>query len=175
VDLDEAMRAQVLQASANDATGSVVSADALLPIMVKQVSGVDLYVDIARYVDRGELPLLPADTFGPCIRVIQVTRPVFDHGFDFLATLKAHGRLTGLELGGPAENAGLREGDRPHFDEVYSNDSSSALSYSVDDADGTRHKVSYKPEGRRRVTIQQLELLSTSTANDRCRKGMSRP
>jgi len=175
VGLDEAMRAQVLQASANDATGSVVSADALLPIMVKQVSGVDLYVDIARYVDRGELPLLPADTFGPCIRVIQVTRPVFDHGFDFLATLKAHGRLTGLELGGPAEKAGLREGDRLHFDEVYSNDSSSALSYSVDDADGTRHKVSYKPEGRRRVTIQQLELLSTSTANDRCRKGMSRP
>ncbi len=175
VGLDEVMRAQVLQASANDAKGSVVSAEVLLPRVAKQVSGVDLGADIARYVDRGELPLLSADTFGPCVRVIEVTRPVFDHGFDFVATLKAHGHLTGLESGGPADRAGLREGQRLHFDEVYSNDSSVALSYGVDAADGTRHTVSYRPEGAGRVTIQQLELLPTSTAGDVCSKGMLTP
>ena len=173
--LDEVMRAQVLQAADNDAKGEIVSADALLPIMVKQLSGVDLSKDIARYVDRGELPMLPGDAFGPCVRVLQLTRPVFDHGFDFLATLKAHGRLTGLEPGGPAERAGLHEGDKLHFDEIYSNDSSIALRYGVDNADGTRRTVTYLPQGQRRVTLQQLQLVSASASEDRCKKGMATP
>ncbi len=175
VGLDDVMRAQVSQAARNDAKGEVVSADALLPVMVRQVSGVDLSNEIARHVDRGELPVLPADAFGPCVRVVQQTRPVFDHGFDFLATLKAHGRLAGLEPGGPAERAGLREGDRLHFDEVYSNDSRKAVSYGVDNADGTRRTVSYLPEGKRQVTIQQLEPVSTSMSDDSCRNGMATP
>ncbi len=174
VGLDDVMRAQVAQAAANEEADRVVSADALLPVVARQVSGVDLSADIARHVDRGALPVLPADAFGPCVRVVPVTRPVFDHGFDFLATLQAHGRLTGLEPGGPAERAGLHEGDRLHFDEIYSNDSSLALSYGVDNADGTRRQVSYKPEGRGVVTIQQLELVSPA-ADERCIRGMATP
>ncbi len=173
--LDEVMHAQVAQAARNDAKGDVVSADALLPIMVKQLSGVDLSSDIARYVDRGELPALPEDAFGPCVRVVQQTRPSYDHGFDYLATAKAHGRLTGLEPGGPAERAGLHEGDKLHFDEVYSNDSSKPLSYGVDNPDGTRRRVTYLPEGPRRVTLQQLELVPGSASDDHCRKGMATP
>jgi len=173
--LDEVMRAQVSQAARNDAKGDVVSADALLPVMVKQLSGLDLSDDIARHVDRGELPVLPEEAFGPCVRVVQRTRPAFDHGFDFLATLKAHGHLTGLEPGGPAERAGLHEGDTLHFDEVYSNDSSKALSYGVDNADGTRRTVTYLPQGPRRVTLQQLELVPASASGDLCRKGMATP
>jgi predicted metalloprotease with PDZ domain len=173
--LDDVMRAQVLQAARNSEKGDVVSADALLPVMVRRLSGVDLSDDMARYVDRGELPLLPEDAFGPCVRVVQQTRPSFDHGFDFPATLKAHGHLVGLESGGPAERAGLHEGDKLHFDEVYSNDSSKALSYGVDNADGTRRTVSYLPAGQRRVTLQQLELITASTADDRCSKGMATP
>jgi len=175
IGLDDVMRAQVRQAAENGANGGIVSADALLPIMVKRLSGADLSDDMARYVDHGELPLLREDAFGPCVRVVQVTRPVFDHGFDFLATLKAHGRLTGLEPGGPAERAGLHEGDKLHFDEVYSNDSSLALSYVVDNADGTRRAVTYRPEGQGRVTIQQLEPVSASTSDGRCKKGMATP
>jgi predicted metalloprotease with PDZ domain len=175
VGLDDVMRAQVLRAAMNDAKGDAVSADALLPIVVRQVSGMDLSTDIASYVDRGDLPVLPENAFGPCVKVVQVTRPAFDHGFDFLATVKAHGRLTGLETGGPAERAGLREGDRLHFDEVYSNDSTLALSYGVDNADGTRRQVSYKPEGPRSVTLQQLEWVPASNPDDRCKKGMATP
>ena len=173
--LDDVMRAQVSQAARNGAKGEVVAADALLPIMVRQLAGVDLSSDIARYVDRGELPALPGDAFGPCVRVVPQTRPAFDRCFDYLATLKAHGHLVGLEPGGPAERAGLHEGDKLHFDEVYSNDSSLPLSYGVDNADGTRRTVSYLPQGQRRVTIQQLELLPASTSDDRCRKGMLTP
>ncbi len=173
--LDDVMRAQVARAAQNHAKGDIVSADALLPVMVRQLSGVDLSADIARYVDRGVLPVLPIDAFGPCIRVVQLTRPAFDHGFDFLSTLKAHGRLVGLEPGGPAERAGLHEGDKLHFDEVYSNDSSLTLSYGVDNADGTRRTVTYLPEGQRRVTLQQLELVPASTPDERCRRGMATP
>ena len=100
---------------------------------------------------------------------------MFDRGFDYLATLKAHGHLAGLEPRGPAERAGLHEGDKLHFDEVYSNDSSAALSYGVDNADGTRRTVTYLPQGQRQVTLQQLELLPASTPDDRCRKGMATP
>ena len=174
--LEDVLRAQVAQAAANDAKGSVVSADRLLPVMARQVAGMDLSDDIARHVDRGELPLLPADAFGPCVRVIEVTRPTFDHGFDFVATLKAHGQLTGLEPGGPAARAGLREGDKLHFDETYSNDSSLALSYGIDNPDGTRRTVTYRPEGAGSVTFQQLALVPPPAATDaECRKGMARP
>ena len=175
VGLDDVLRAQVLQAARNSARGQVASADVLLPVMVRRMTGVDLSGELARHVDRGEWPVLPEDSFGPCVRVVQVTRPAFDHGFDFAATLGAGGRLTGLEPGGPAERAGLREGDRLHIDEVYGNDSTVTLDYGVDNADGTRRRVRYRPEGSRSVTIQQLEPVSASTAGRRCVQGMLTP
>ena len=170
--LDEVLRAQVLQATRDAAKGDVVSAGVLLPAMVRRVTGVDLSDEIARHVDKGELPVLPEDAFGPCVRVVQVSRPVFDHGFDFLATLKAHGHLTGLVPGGPADRAGLHEGERLHFDETYGNDSSAPLTYGVDNADGTRRTVSYRPEGQARVTIQQLVLAPSGGKDAACVKGM---
>lgn len=129
----------------------------------KQVSGLDLTEDMARYVDRGEAINLPSDLFGSCTQIVDVQQPVFDRGFDLVATLKAHGRITGLEAGGPADSAGLREGDHIKIDELPSHDSRVTLSYRVVANDGTERLIRYRPIGKTTVTFQQIILAPNLT------------
>jgi predicted metalloprotease with PDZ domain len=158
IGLAEVVRAQMVEAARNAQSGQAVSADRLFPVATRRLTGIDLSGDLARYVDRGEALSLTDGMFGPCVTVESVTQPVFDRGFDFNATLRTHGRLTGLEAGGPADKAGLKEGDKLRIDEIPTNDSRATLSYRVDDGNGRSHTVSYRPEGKETVTFQQLAL-----------------
>lgn len=65
---------------------------------------------IARFIDRGEPIVLPADMLAACGTLRQFERPVFDRGFDVDATL-AHDRIiAGVAQDGPAWQAGMRDG-----------------------------------------------------------------
>ena len=176
VGLEDVMRAQEQQAVRDGRKGVNVSADLLFPDVARRLTGVDLSGDIARYVDRGEPIELPRDLFGPCAAVVKVNQAIFDRGFDLEATQKAHGRVTGLEPGGPAERAGLRTGDKISVDEVPSHDSQTTLSYPVSEAGGGRHVVRYKPEGAGQVTFQQVQLKPVGGSDRaKCARSLSRP
>ena len=174
--LVDVLLAMAEQASRNARVGVHVSADRLFPAVARLLTGIDFTDDIARYVDRGDPIVLPSDAFGPCAAVVSVTQAEFDRGFDIQATQRAHGRITGLEAGGPAERAGLHEGDRVAIDEIPSHDSQKALSYTVIDAAGGRHPVTYLPEGLGRVTFQQIRLKPVAASLEpRCAISLARP
>jgi predicted metalloprotease with PDZ domain len=118
-------------------------------------------------IQHGEPALLPDDAFGECARVVTRDVPTFDRGFDLQATEKNGGRVTGLEPGGPAERAGLREGMRIRINESPSNDSQRPLTYLHKDADGTITRITYNPEGKAMIVLQQLELTAKATGERR--------
>jgi len=131
VGLQDVLQTQRRLARAAKAGGRRTSADRLFPIAVRQAAGLDLAPDIARYVDQGATIVLPADLFGGCGRIETVSQPLFDRGFDFWATARNGWRVTGLEAGGPAERAGLRDGQVIRVDEIPSHDSQTPLTYRV--------------------------------------------
>ncbi len=173
--LDEVLRAQMAQATQDERAGLHRSADQLFPVLARRVAHTDLAGDLARLVDRGEALELPPGAFGPCVRLARVTQPAFDRGFNFGDTLRAHGRLTGLEPGGPADRAGLREGDKLLIDEIPTHDSRVTLTYRVDEGGGKRMTVSYRPLGKASVTFQQLEFRPGGRARAACVRAMIRP
>lgn len=157
IGLADVLRAQIKVAARNTRSGRAISADRLFPVVARRVAGVDLGHDLDAYVDKGEDLVIDKDLFGPCLTVETVTQPVFDRGFDLDATFRAHGKVTGLEPGGPAERAGLKAGDKVRIDEIPTHDSRVTLSYRVDDGNGRGHVVIYHPEGRAMVSFQQLK------------------
>lgn len=158
VGLQDVLQVQRRLALAERAAGRATSADRLFPIAVLQASGLDLRPDIAKYVDDGGLVTFPSGLLRPCGVFETVSQPVFDRGFDIWATLRNGRRLTGLEPGGPADRAGLREGEVIGMDEVPSNDSQKPLTYWVTGADGVRRAITFKPEGKGVVSFQQFRL-----------------
>jgi C-terminal processing protease CtpA/Prc len=101
---------------------------------------------------------------------------VFDRGFNLGATARAHDRVQELEPGGPAERAGLKEGDHILIDEPFTRDSRVTLTYRVVEPDGRRRTVSYKPEGATQVRFQKIELTPLAQQDPaRCRGEMARP
>lgn len=134
------------------------SAHRLFPIAVRAATGLDIGPDLARYVDAGAQIVLPPDLLGACGRFETVTQPLYDRGFDIFATMRNGHRLTGLEPGGPAERAGLREGDLLGIDEVPSHDSQAPLTYKVIAADRSQRTITYRPEGEGTVSFQRFRL-----------------
>lgn len=155
--LDQVMRAMPSEA-AKLGDKSPVSPDLFVETM--QRMGLDIHAEVENVIERGKPALLPKDAFGACIAVVTTSVPVFDHGFDFMATMRNGLVVTGLEPGGPAERAGMKEGMRlDRIDEQRTNDSQTPLSYTYQKPDGTTGKFVFKPEGKTMTTLQQLQLL----------------
>ena len=69
---------------------------------------VDPEGDVERRIDRGEMPPFASGTLSACVAFGEATEARFDWGFDLDGSIKG-GRITGLNVEGPAYAAGLRE------------------------------------------------------------------
>lgn len=174
--LDAVLAEQRRVAAAREPGDHTAPANELFPWVARQVTGVDLEADVRRHVDAGERIELPAGLFGDCGRVVEVRQPSFERGFDLMATFRNRRQVTGLVPGGPAERAGLREGDRIRISEIPSRDSQKPLSYRVVDEAGTvLRTITYLPVGRGEVRFQRFELARglTPSARQACVRMLS--
>lgn len=107
---------------------------------------------------RGKPILLPADLFPGCVSVATDEIAAFDAGFDRNASTKT-GAITGIDPAGLAHAAGLRDGmrrlGRTGGEE---GDSRVPITYSVEDG-GAERTITYKPEGKGRLTVQTATML----------------
>ena len=105
--LDDAMRALH-----DEHRGGVETLDAARVVRAMRSYGVvDAAADVARFVDRGELPDFGDGTLTACIRIDTIADRTFDAGFDFEASMKTR-RITDVDPDGPAYAAGLRDGQK---------------------------------------------------------------
>jgi hypothetical protein len=100
-------------------------------------------------IELGKPAELPDGALGPCFRRVTRTYVGFDIGFDEDASRKGSpAKLLGLVKGGPAEKAGLREGDE--IVTIQAGARSPGEEVHVTVAQGDRTKTfHYRPEGRR--------------------------
>jgi predicted metalloprotease with PDZ domain len=154
-DMDAVMFAQQRLAAGRGKTASEDAAQ-LFPQAMREAVGLDVSPEIRRYVTDGRPVILPADAFGGCIRVRTLDIPAFDRGFD--ATKSAEtGLIAGVDPAGPAYAAGLRDGFRRIGREGgRDGDSRVEIGYRVVDASGAERLIRYRPEGKARITLQEL-------------------
>lgn len=127
-------------------------------------AGVDFEDEVARFVEKGESVRLPADVWGPCGVVETSEVAEFDRGFDAEATLANGNKAVGVDPDGPAYAAGLRDGMVIHkLSYGERGDSRKPLTYEIIE-DGEMRKITYLPEGKRRVTLQELKLRALDEA-----------
>jgi len=149
--------------------GRQASAATLFPGVLRDVTGFDPSDLIARYIDRGEPILLPADLFGECATVSTRTRPLFDLGFTPVA---AGDTIREVDAQGPAYAAGIRPGMemvRREAGEI--GNSEMVIVYRLRDGAAER-LFRYLPASRRTTMLQQVvpapslsgELLARCTA-----------
>ena len=100
-----------------------------------------------KVIEQGARPDLPEGLLGPCFQGAPRTYAAFDLGFDEAAT-RAGPALTivGLRAGGPAERAGLREGDVLLDAAVTQGRADAKVTLSVERG-GEKRSLSYLPAG----------------------------
>lgn len=126
-------------------------------LFVKAASqyGLDVKEDLSRFIDKGETLSLEPDTFGPCARVITQQRPSLEVGY----TSEDH-KVTAVGPGTKAYLAGLRVG-MVIVQKIAASPSDSRKPYRLDVLDGkTRRTMTFLPQGRDQVTVQELHLIS---------------
>jgi predicted metalloprotease with PDZ domain len=154
--LDDVMRRQLAAVRTGGAKGTGAS---LFPSMVSATApGLAVEADLARHVTRGDTVRLPSDVFGACLKVSDVTIPVFDRGFDGETSAKT-GVISGVDPAGPAYAAGLRDGMK-RLGRVggQEGDSRVAIAYRVAAADGGEQVIQYLPAGRATFQLQTVSV-----------------
>ncbi len=122
--------------------------------------GLDIGADEDRYLAKGEMILLPAHAFGPCATIVTEQRPSFSRGFDAEATASAGNVAKGVDPALPAYGAGLREGMKI-LARTEGEPDNAVVPYALLVEDGGKQRtIRYLPQGRDRVTVQQLRLVS---------------
>jgi predicted metalloprotease with PDZ domain len=156
-DLDDvmlAMKARFAALQSEDALPYAVDNFAV----AMRAAHVDPAAEVARFVENGELILLPADVFGPCGSVAALDLPEFTRGFDPEKTGANGNVVVGTDPDGPAYAAGMRDGMKiVKRESGKPGDSRVELVYRVND-NGAERIIRYKPEGKRHITLQELQL-----------------
>jgi len=130
-------------------------------------AGLDIAADVVRHIENGEAILWPADLFGPGASLTAQEVPVFERGFDAVASSARGNVVTGLDPESPAFRAGLRDGMKIlKRENGKTGDSRVPIRYRVMDGENER-VIEYRPEGRDRVTIQELTLAAGLDARAR--------
>lgn len=120
-------------------------AQAWIDLLVQDL-GAPARAAFADVIEQGKPVDLPDDALGPCFRKVTRTYTSFDLGFDEKATRKT-GKLAGLEKGGPADKAGLREGDEVPRISIAGRTADSDVEITVVRG-GKESKIAYRPAGK---------------------------
>jgi len=156
-DLDDVMLAMKARVASFQGTmGGPLAVDNFVETM--REAGVDPSKRLARHIEKGDVILLPSDVLKPCGTLATLDLPEFTRGFDPERTAAAGNVVTGIDPDGPAYAAGMRDGMRIIKRESGKpGDSRVELVYRVDDR-GTERIIRFKPEGKKRVTLQEFQL-----------------
>jgi predicted metalloprotease with PDZ domain len=127
--------------------------------------------ELARIVEPGSALPAAEDALGPCVRGSAEETAPFHLGFD-LAASTAAGIVTGVEAGGPAFQAGLRNGQRLSGRlSVYNNQPDKMAIVTIETGD-TRQAIEYYPRGTAVMLVQyhlDREAYDSNPANGRPR------
>ncbi|WP_331589927.1 M61 family peptidase [Phenylobacterium sp.] len=126
--------------------------------------GLDPRPEIAAVIDRGGPALLPANAF-PGFEVRTLTVPAFDIGFDYDATRAAPDQaVRGVRPDSAAYAAGLRDG-MTYLRRQAGKFGDSRETYTIRVRDqGAERSISFKPEGKATLTLQELSPRPASGA-----------
>jgi predicted metalloprotease with PDZ domain len=138
---------------------------ATLFTLVAKTYGLEVSGDLRRFNAKGETILLPTETFGPCAQIVTRQQPVFDPGFDRMATNAAGGAVKGVVLGSNAYLAGLRDGMKV-LKRTSGVPGDSTVIYELSVMDGaTTRLISFLPKGKGVLTVQSMKLIKPESSS----------
>ena len=122
--------------------------------------------DLTEHIDRGVVFPFTAGTLGPCFKLSVGRRPEWRLGFD-RASLSA-GVVSGVEAGGPAAAAGLRDGMAIRGYRVVHGDVEQPVWLQVVGADGQLSTLSYTAAGSRQRELPQYAPVAQALQQGAC-------
>ncbi len=135
--------------------------------------GFDIRSMLAKHIDAGDTIVLPEDLFPGCAKIVRARLPVFDLGYDRVATGKSGGVFAGVQPDSPAYTAGLRDG-MVRLAKLSGTMGVSRTAWSVRVHDGAVERViTYYPAGKKLIDGQEARLAKTLSPVERKRCALS--